>query len=70
MWRLVGYYIGDSGFVYKDTGLLEKVEFLENFLDIWWGDLRLGGPGAGTGSTVPFTFGTLLAREILYPVLA
>ena len=37
MWRLVGYYIGDSGFVYKDTGLLEKVEFLENFLDIWWG---------------------------------
>lgn len=28
----------DTGLVYKDTGLLEKVEFLENFLEIWWGE--------------------------------
>ena len=65
MWRLVGYYIGDSGFVYNDTRLLEKVEFLENFLEIWWGDLRLGGPGAYTGSTLPPAFGTRYAIDHL-----
>jgi len=49
---------------------LGKVEFLEIFLEIWWGDLRSRGPGAYTGSTPPPAFGTLLATEILYPVLA
>ena len=72
----MGYLVGvayirnkdkDTGLVYKDTGLLEKVEFLENFLEIWWGDLRLGGPGAYTGSTVPFTFGTRYAIAIYMP---